>query len=114
MIRRNHVIDDATLGNLLAAELTLGTEIVAVVIAKVIIARNRERFNASIDEELGQNTLELCLSRLQVVTANERLVLLRELNDTRNESVLGSAVYERSAFEDRSNSEDGARRDFVM
>ena len=57
-------------------------------------------------------TLELGLSRLEVAAANEGLVVLGEVDDTRNERVLGCAVDKRLTLNNGSNSEGGRRGDF--
>ena len=85
-----------------------------IVITEMIVARDREWLDPSVDEELRQDTLELCLPRLEVVTTDKGLVLLREFDDTGNECILGRPVDEGCTFEDRRDGEDGARRDLVV
>jgi hypothetical protein len=101
----DHVIDDATLADLLALELALSREVVAVVVAEVVVRRNRQGLDASVDKELSKDRLELGLSGLQIVATDERLALLGELNDARDEGVLGSTVDKWFALENRGDSE---------
>lgn len=107
----DHVVDDGALADLLALELPLGRQVVAVVVAEMVVGGDGERLDTGVDQELGEDGLELGLTRLQVITADEGLVTLGELNASRNESVLGTTVDERLTLEDGRNSEEGRRGD---
>lgn len=102
----NHVIDDIGLGDLLGAELLLGTEVLAIVVPKVVVAGNGSELDTSADQEVDQGRLHLSLARLEVITTNEGVVALSELNATWDECVLWGAVDEWSTLEDTGNSED--------
>jgi hypothetical protein len=54
------------------------------------------------------------LAGLEVVTADEGVVTLGELDGTGNESVLGGAVDEGDTFEDAGYSEDGGGGDLFV
>lgn len=110
----DHVVDDVGLGNLLGAELLLGAQVLAVVVAKVVVAGNRGELDASVDEKVNESRLHFGLARLEVITANEGVVLLGELDGTGNKSVLGRAVDEGSALEDTGNSENGGGRNLLV
>jgi hypothetical protein len=102
----NHVVNNVGLGNLLGAELLLRAEVLAVVVSKVVVARNGSKLDTSTDQEVNQSGLHLGLSRLEVITANESVVLLSKLDSTRDKGVLGRAVDERSILKDTGNSEN--------
>ncbi len=61
MISRDHVVNYAALRDLLATELTLGAKVAPIIIAEMIVTRNREWLDSGIDEELCQYALELRL-----------------------------------------------------
>lgn len=71
----NHVIHNVGLGNLLGAELPLGAQVFAVIVAEMVVARNRRKLDACVDEEIHQRRLHLRLSGFEVVTADERAML---------------------------------------
>lgn len=110
----DHIIDDALLRDLLALELTLGREIATVVVAEMVIAGDAERLDAGVDEELGEDALHLGLTGFEVVAGNEGLLSLGEGDAAGNEGVLRGTVDEGDALEDRSDGEDGRRRDLVV
>ncbi len=109
-VRVDHVVDDAALADLLAPELALGGQVVPVVVAEMVVGRDGERLDARVDEELGEDGLELGLPGLEVVAADERLLALREGDDTGDEGVLGGTVNEGLALEDGGDGEDAGRR----
>ncbi len=111
-IRVDHIVHDAALADLLAPELPLCRKVLAIIVTKMVIRRDGQRLDTGIDEKLSQDRLELGLARLEIVTTDERLFTFSELDDTRNEGVLGSTVDERLALENRSNREDGRRGNF--
>lgn len=106
----HHVVHDTGLGDLLGLELALSREVLAVVVAEMVVGRDGERLDARIDEELCEDGLELGLTRLEVVTTDERLVLLGQLDDTRDKGVLGGTVDKGLALENGSDGKDGGRR----
>ena len=111
---RNHVIDDVGLGDLLGAELLLGAQVLAIVVAKMVIGCNGSEFDTSADQEVDESRLHLGLARLEVITTNEGVVLLGKFNATSNEGVLWRAIDEWGTLKDRCNSENGGRSDLGM
>lgn len=109
----HHVVDHVGLGNFLGAELLLRGKVVAVVVAQVVVGRNRGQLDAGIDEEVGQGRLHLGLAGLEVVTADEGTVSLGKLDGAGDEGVLGGAVDEGSTLENAGNGEDGGRGDLL-
>ena len=104
VIGRHHVVDNVGLGDLLGAELLLGAQVLAVVVAKVVVAGNGGELDTGVDQEVNKSGLHLGLARLEVITTNESTTLFSQLKGTRNKSVLGRAVDERSVLEDRGHS----------
>ena len=114
VISSDHIVDDGALANLLAAELALGAEVAAVVVAEVVVRRDAEGLDAGVDEELSEDRLELRLPALEVVAADERAVLLRKRDAPGHERVLRRAVDERCTLEDRRDGEEGRGRHLVV
>lgn len=102
----DHVIDNVALADLLAAELLRRGEVLAVVVAEVVVRGDGGQLNAGADQEVDKGGLHLCLAGLEVVTADESGVLRSELNAARDEGVLRGTVNERRILEDRSDGED--------
>lgn len=80
----------------------------------MVVANNGQRTDSCFNQESCENALDLGLTGLEIVTANEGLVLLSKLNAARNEGVLRSSVDEGDALEDAADSEDGRRSNFRM
>ena len=99
----NHVVDDAALADLFAPKLPLSRQVVAIIVAEMVVRSNRKRLDASVDEELSKDGLELGLTRLKVITTNEGLMTLSELDSSWNKGVLGSTVDEGLTFQDGRN-----------
>jgi hypothetical protein len=78
----------------------------------MVVGGDGERLDTSVDEELGEDGLELGLTRLEIITTDEGLLPLSELDNTRNEGVLGSSVDEGLALEDGSDGEEGGGGNF--
>jgi hypothetical protein len=110
----NHVIHNVGLGDFLGAELPLGTKVLSIIVAKMIVAGNGSELDTSTDQEVDQGRLHLGLARLKVVTTNERVMLLSKLNGTRNKCVLWGTIDERDTFEDTSHSKDSGWGDFLV
>jgi len=108
-VGRDHVVDDVGLGDLLGAELLLGAQVHAVVVAQVVVAGNRGELDTSVDQEIDQRRLHLGLAGLEVITSDESGVPLGKLDRAGHESVLRRAVDERSVLQDRGHGEDGGR-----
>lgn len=114
VVGRDHVIHDIGLGDFLGAELLLRAQVLAVVVAKVVVAGNGGQLDTGIDKEIHQGGLHLGLARLEVIATNVGIVLLSKLDSTRNKSVLGRAVDEGGALQDTGNSKDGRRRNLLV
>ena len=106
VVSSDHVVDDGALADFLAPELALGAEVAPVVVAEVVVRGDAEGLDAGVDEELGEDRLELRLPTLEVVATDERPVLLSERNAPRHERVLWRAVDEWHALEDRRDREE--------
>jgi hypothetical protein len=110
----DHVIDHVGLGDFLGTELLLGAQVLAIVVAEMVVRCDGGELDTGVDEEVDKGGLHLGLARLEVVTADESLVLLGELDAARNKGVLGRTVDEGSTFENTSDSEDGGRSNLLM
>jgi hypothetical protein len=113
-VGRNHVIDHVGLGDFLRAELLLRAQVLAVVVAEMVVAGNGGELDAGIDQEIDQSRLHLGLARLEVVSTNVGVVLLSKLNGARHEGVLGRTVDEGDILKDTSHGKDGGRRHFLV
>jgi hypothetical protein len=102
----DHVIDHIGLGDFLGTELLLGAQVLAIVVTEMVVGCDGGEFDTGVDEEVDKGRLHLGLARLKVVTTNESLVLLGELDAARNKGVLGRTVDEGSAFENTSDGKD--------
>lgn len=110
----DHVIHDIGLGDLLGAELFLGAQVHAVIVAEMVVASNGGEFDTSVDHEVNQSRLHLSLTGLEVIATNESAMLLSKLNGTRNKGVLWGAVDEGCFLEDTSNGKDSRWGDFLV
>lgn len=110
----DHVVHHVGLGDLLGAELALGAQVLAVVVAEVVVRRDRGQLDAGADQEVDEGRLHLGLPGLEVVAADEGAVLLSKVNGTRDEGVLGGAVDEWHVVEDTGDSEDGGRSNLLV
>jgi hypothetical protein len=110
----NHVIDDVGLGNFLGAELLLRTEVLSIVVTKMVVTGDSSELDTSTDQEVDEGRLHLGLARFEVVTTNEGVVSFGELDATGDEGVLWRAIDEWSIFENASNCEDGRWRNLFV
>ena len=92
---------------LLWSELLRCWQILSVVVAKVIVAHDRRRLDAGAHEKVNEDRLYLCLSRFEVVAADEYATLLRQLNHSWNKRVLWTPVDVRRTLEDWRNGKQG-------
>mmetsp|Transcript_7138 Transcript_7138/g.18558 ORF Transcript_7138/g.18558 Transcript_7138/m.18558 type:complete len:292 (+) Transcript_7138:618-1493(+) len=106
-IGANHIIDHVRLGDLLRAERLWRREVLAIVVAKVVVRDDRRRLDSRRDEEVDHDRLHLRLARFEVVSTDHHIVLLRKLDHARHESVLRRAVDVRAALQDRRDRKDG-------
>ncbi len=113
-VGEDHVLDDAGLGDLLGAELLGGGEVLAVVVAEVVVGGDGDGLDAGVDEVLGEDGLDLGLTALEVVTGDVDVLTLGELDDTGEESVLGRTVDEGGVLEDAGDGEDVGRGDLAL
>jgi hypothetical protein len=110
----NHVIYDIGLGDFLGAKLLLGAKVLPIVVAKMVVAGNRREFDTSANQEIDQCRLHLGLTRLEIITTDESIVLLSKFNSTRNKCILRGAVDEGNTLEDTSHSKDCGWCDFLV
>jgi len=110
----DHIIDDGRLGDLLGPELPLGAQVLSIIVTEMVVRRDGKRLDTGINEEFGQDGFDFGLTRLEIVSANESLVLLGKLDSTWDKGVLRSAVDVSTTFKDGSHGEDGRGRDFLM
>lgn len=78
----------------------------------MVVADDAQGADASFDQELSEDALDLGLARLEIVTADERLVLLGKFDAARNKGILRSAIDEGNALEDATDCEDRGRSNF--
>jgi hypothetical protein len=114
IVGSDHVIYNIGLGDLLGAELPLGRQVLAVVIAEMVIGCDGGKLDTSANEEINESRLHFGLAGFEVVTSNESLVLVGEFDATWDEGVLGRTVDEWSAFENTGNSKDGGWRNLFV
>jgi hypothetical protein len=114
IVGRYHVIDDIRLGNLLGTELLLGAQVLPVVVAEMVVASNGSELDTSVDEEVHESRLHLGLTRFEVVTTNESIVLFCKLDGAWNKRVLWRAIDEGNLLENASNGKDCGRRDLLV
>ena len=109
-----HIINDVGLGNLFGAELPLRAQILAVIVAEVVVAGDGGELDAGVDEKVNESRLHFCLTGLEVVATDEGIMFLSKLNGARDKGVLGRAIDERNPVENTSHSKDRGRRDLSM
>lgn len=114
VVGSNHVINNIGLGDLLGTELLLGRQVLAIVVAEMVVGSNGGQLDTSRDEEVNEGGLHLCLAGFEVVAADEGLVLVGEFYAAWDEGVLGRSVDEWGTFEDTGDSEHGGRSNFLM
>jgi len=110
----NHVIHNVGLGDFLGAELLLGAQVLSIVVAEMVVTGNGSELDTSADQEIDQSRLHLGLTRLEIITANESIVLLGKLDGTRDKGVLRGTIDERNAFKDTSHGKDSGWSDFLV
>ena len=80
----------------------------------MIVTGNAQRLDPRIDQELCQDTLNLCLAALEVVAANKRLVPLCQLDTAGHKRILRRAIDERRSFQDGRYGKDGRGGNFLV
>lgn len=113
-IGRHHVVNNIGLGDFLAPKLLGGRQVHSVVVAQVVVRSDGQGLDAGIDKEVDEHRLELGLTALEVVAADEDTVTLGEIDQTGNKGVLRAAVDKGGSFEDRSHGKDCRRGNFRM
>ena len=101
----HHVIHNGRFRYLLGPELLVGAQVHAIVVAEMIVAGYSGDFQSRIDHEVYERGLHLGLARLEVVASDEGIVLLSQLNCSRDECVLRRAINEGGVFQDGGNRE---------
>lgn len=59
LVGLDHVVDDRALRDLLGLELSLGRQVLSVVVSEMVVGRNREGLDSSVNEELGEDGFDL-------------------------------------------------------
>lgn len=77
------------------------------VVSQVVIRGDRSKFDTSVDEEVDQRRFHFGLTGLEIVTADERLMTLGELDTAWDESVLRRTVDEGDTLLDTGDCKDG-------
>ena len=78
----------------------------------MVVADDAQRTDARFDQELSEDALDLGLTRLEIVSTDERFVLFGEFDTSRDECVLRSTVDEGNTLEDATDGKDCRGRDF--
>lgn len=97
-VRLDHVVDNVGLRDFLGAELLLRAKVLSVIVAKMVVASNGGKLDTSADQEINEGRFHLGLTRLEVVSADESVVLLSKLDSTWDEGVLRRPINEWDAF----------------
>ena len=79
----------------------------------MIVGNDRLKFQASRDEKIGEDGFQFCLSALEIVTGDEHLPFLSQIDNTRNQGILRTTVDVRAIFQDRSTGEYVRRADLI-
>mmetsp|Transcript_2721 Transcript_2721/g.7422 ORF Transcript_2721/g.7422 Transcript_2721/m.7422 type:complete len:395 (+) Transcript_2721:172-1356(+) len=114
LVRRNHVVNDAALGDFLGAERLRRTEVLTVVVAEVVVRHDADRLDASTDEKVDENTFHLRLPALEVVARDENAARHGEVNESRNEGVLRRSVDVRCVLKNACDGIQRRRRDLSL
>ena len=80
----------------------------------MVVRRDGEGLDAGVDEELGQDALDLSLAALEVVAGDKGALLLGEANRTGDKRVLRGAVDEGRVLEDGGDGKECRGRDLVV
>ena len=80
----------------------------------MVVRGDGKGFDTGVDEEVHEDGLNLGLARFEVVTTDVDLFTTGEVDDTRNEGVLGAAIDEGDLLEDGGEGEDGGGRNLFM
>lgn len=110
----DHVIHDIGFGDLLASELFLTAEILAVVVAQVVVACDAGEFDSGIDQEIYQGGLHLGLAGFEIITADECSFAFGELDRSWHECVLRGTIDECNLVESASNRKNGGWGDLLV
>jgi len=89
-------------------------QVLAVVVAEVVVGRDARELDTGGDEEVDEGGLHLGLAGLEVVAADEGGVARGEVDAAGDEGVLGGAVDEGDVFEDGGDGEDGGGGDLFV
>jgi hypothetical protein len=114
IVSSNHIIDNIGFGDLLGAELLLGGQVFAVVVAEMVVGCDGGQFDTGADEKVDEGRFHLGLTGLEVVTANEGFVLIGEIDAAWDKGVLRRTVNEGGAFQNTGNGEDSGWRDLLV
>mmetsp|Transcript_21218 Transcript_21218/g.61756 ORF Transcript_21218/g.61756 Transcript_21218/m.61756 type:complete len:559 (+) Transcript_21218:635-2311(+) len=109
-IRRDHIVHHVGLGNFLGAELGRRAQVLAVVVAEMIVRYDGYRLDPGRYEEVDQYRLHLGLTGFEIISGDEDLVLPCEFEHTGDEGILGGTVDVGASLEYGSDGKDGGGR----
>lgn len=112
LVRSQNIVNAGFLADFLRSELSFRRQIHAVVVTKMVVRHNRLGLKTSAHQEFSQRSLNLSLSRLEVITDDEDILLLSEFNNTWHKSVLGRAIDVAASFQNSGNSVHSRSGDF--
>merc|ERR1719479_266289 len=114
LVRVDHVIHNIGLTDLLGTELLLLVQIFTIIVSKMIPAYNRLRLQTCGHEKVDQHTLDLSLTRLEVVTTNKNALFGRHGLHGRDEGVLRGPVDVGTSLQNGGHSKDRGRGNFKI
>jgi len=103
----HHVVYDVGFRDLLGTEGLRGGEIAAVVVSEMVVADNGDGLETGTNEEIDEDGLELGLTRLEVITTDNDVVLHGKIYKTRDKGVLGGTVDKGDTLENRGDTIEG-------
>merc|ERR1719479_69585 len=114
LVRVNHVVHHVGLTDLLGTELLLLVQIFTIIVSKMIPAYNRLRLQTCGHEKVNQHTLDLGLTRLEIVTTDKHSLFGRHGLHGRDEGVLWGPVDVGTSLRDGGHSKDRGRGNFKV
>lgn len=114
LVGGNHIVNNVGFADLLRSELFFGRQVLAVIVTQMVVANNGDGLQASRDQKVDHDGLDLGLAGFEVVTTNHDIVALSQFDGSRNKGVLRRTVNVRNAFHDAGNGEQSRRADFAL
>mmetsp|Transcript_23076 Transcript_23076/g.39650 ORF Transcript_23076/g.39650 Transcript_23076/m.39650 type:complete len:237 (+) Transcript_23076:617-1327(+) len=110
----DHVVDDGGLGHFLRSELLGCREVLAIVVAEVVVAHDRHGLDTSLNEKIHQNRLEFSLAGLKVVSSDDHVMTNSQFNGSRNKCILRASIDIRAPFQNAGNGKESRGRYFSV